>query len=568
MADPYAAFQDAPDEPNTVSPAEVIAPNPNGPMQTAGADPYAAFQDAPPEPAAPPATPQLQPDQGLGFINGLKRPLDNAAVWLEGGLSKLGVPVDAIDKALGMPSAMDVSNTDNAYLASQAQAGKRPGGWGNFAGSALGTLPLMALPGGPLAQGTMMGAASTTNPTDPMGVARDAALGGVGGVVGNAALRGLGAVIAPKFAPAVTALANEDVPLTVGQMAGGAAKRIEDASTSIPILGDAIRTAQRRGYEGFNRAAINRSMAPLNQQLPANIGSGRDAIAYASSAVDDAYDKAAQGQTIALDPQFVQDAQAAQAQVPPSMGPRYQQLIQSQIGDRLGPGATLSDSDFIDAKAGLNAAIKRYAGAGDPDTVDLLGALGDLKASLHGALSRAAPSAADQLQRADAAFSNLATVQNASGSLGSEGGMFTPAQLLGAVKASDTSARKNAFARGGVQMQDLADNAKAVLPSKVPDSGTALRYLVSELPILLGVGSESHVLPMGAAAPAMIGGGLLGSLYTKPGQAIAQAAMMRRPSWSPAVRGLLNLGSGPATAAGGLLGPQAAQQWTQPGAGQ
>jgi hypothetical protein len=75
----------------------------------------------------------------------------------------------------------------------------------------------------------------------------------------------------------------------VGQILGGAAQRVEDGATSLPILGDAIKAAQKRGIVSFDTAAINRSLKPLGQKLPDGL-EGRAAIDHAQQALGDAYE--------------------------------------------------------------------------------------------------------------------------------------------------------------------------------------------------------------------------------------------------------------------------------------
>jgi len=94
--------------------------------------------------------------------------------------------------------------------------------------------------------------------------------------------------------------------------------------------------------------------------------------------------------------------------------------------------------------------------------------------------------------------------------------LFTPSQLNSAVQSMDTSAGNRAYSEGGALMQDLTDAAMTVLPSKVPDSGTPLRSLVS----IGGLGGGA--VAAGAnpyAVAAGVGGVASGTvLYSKPVQ--------------------------------------------------
>jgi hypothetical protein len=81
-----------------------------------------------------------------------------------------------------------------------------------------------------------------------------------------------------------------------------------------------------------------------------------------------------------------------------------------------------------------------------------------------------------------------------------EEGIFTPAQLEAAVRQSDVSKRKAAFARGGAPMQDLSSRATSILGQKVPDSGTATRGMTGALL----TGGAGYVDPMAGALTALM----------------------------------------------------------------
>ena len=98
--------------------------------------------------------------------------------------------------------------------------------------------------------------------------------------------------------------------------------------------------------------------------------------------------------------------------------------------------------------------------------------------------------------------------------------MFTPAQLAEGVRQMDKSVRKGAVARGNALMQDLSDAGVNVLPSKVPDSGTAGRLLTGGI-----IGGGAHYLSPELA----IGAGSLALPYL-PGARQAMTTMMaKRP---------------------------------------
>jgi hypothetical protein len=122
-----------------------------------------------------------------------------------------------------------------------------------------------------------------------------------------------------------------------------------------------------------------------------------------------------------------------------------------------------------------------------------------------------------------------------------EEGIFTPAQLEAAVRQTDRSARKGAFARGAAPMQELSGTATSVLGSKVPDSGTAARGMTGALL----TGGATYVDPMMGALT-----GLATLPYYKYGEkamfaprneTFAEAVQRARTASPFAVPGLLGL---------------------------
>lgn len=399
--------------------------------------------------------------------------------------------------------------------------------------------------------GGVYGAGAAEQGERAKGAATGAAVGfGTGGAMqaaGNALARGA-TQAAVRQAPA-RQLARQGVRLTPGQMLGGTAQRLEDASTSVPVLGDAIRSARKAGLESFDRAAINRVLAPIGQALPDNVDMGRDAVRLAHKAVSDAYDNALGAVTVAPDTQFTQELQQIrQATVQGAARDELAAAVQ-RIEDAFQEPISGRDLKALDEELGL--AIRSTPNS--PTGRALRDALGRLQDSLDGALGRADPNALAAKNAADEAYANLVRVEGAAGMSGARGGVFGPAQLQNAVRSAEGGARKSRFARGEALMQDLTDPAMEVLPQTVPDSGTALRSLVT----VGGLGGGGVAV---GANPAVVGGSAaaLGAgalLYSRPvldalnavyrastpGQAqAALSTLAEMAAREPALQGLYN----------------------------
>ena len=130
-------------------------------------------------------------------------------------------------------------------------------------------------------------------------------------------------------------------------------------------------------------------------------------------------------------------------------------------------------------------------------------------------VTRANPQNATELAAIDKAYANFKRIQRAAAGVGTEDGVFTPAQLLSAAKAMDRTKDKRAFSEGTALLQDLAAAGKEVMPSKVPDSGTAGRLLSN---ITTPNGLLSTLLGAGAALP-------LSAVYSKTGSKVINSAV-------------------------------------------
>ena len=151
------------------------------------------------------------------------------------------------------------------------------------------------------------------------------------------------------------------------------------------------------------------------------------------------------------------------------------------------------------------------------------------------------------MKAANTAWANFVRVRDASARIGAKEGVATPAQMLSAVRSQDKSAGKSAFSKGDALLQDLAEPAKNVLPTTIPDSGTAGRTLMA----LLGYGAGTA-----AIGPGLIAGGVAGALpYTKLGGKLTLAALAKRPEFAGTIADVLKLGAPEAGIASGLMAP-------------
>ncbi|HEY9219549.1 MAG TPA: hypothetical protein VIO94_15990 [Phenylobacterium sp.] len=336
-------------------------------------------------------------------------------------------------------------------------------------------------------------------------------------------------------------LSAQGVDLTPGQMMGGVARRTEDAMTSIPVLGDSIRAAKTRGIESFNRAALDRTLDPIGEALPAGVNVGREGVREATQRISGAYDNALSGVTVAPDRQLSQDIAAVvnNADLPPNVQAELDGVINNTLAARMTGQVDGQTWKAIDSELASAVRAADNASASQPSQRYLRDALQAVRQAHQGLLERASPEAFAAVRAADEATANLARIRQASQYTGTSAreGVFTPADLNRAVQGMDTSAGNRAFARGDALMQDLTEPAMRVLPSTVPDSGTPLRSLMTAGGIGGWAAAAGHPT-MAAVGMTGIAGG--SALYSRPVQA-ALNAIYRATSPGQATQALATL---------------------------
>lgn len=459
-------------------------------------------------------------------------------------------------KALGMTPAtaleldQRIAADEKTYQAARKDAGID---WARMGGNMLATAPIAAvLPGATgMAGGTAMGAlyGGISQPVTAGDYAsekmKQMALGAATGGGTSALIGGAARAISPRVSADVRTLIDNGITPTPGQILGGGFKRAEEAATSVPVLGDMIKNAQRRAIGDMNTAAVNRALSPIGDTLPDGL-TGRKAIEYASQKLSDAYDSVLNKiGAVRPDQQFSQDIQSlgALTQNLQDGGAQFQRVVNNEILGRIDQNGVMTSDGLKAAESNLGGLARGYMKSPDYDLRQTGAAIQEAQATIRNMLQRVAPAGADELQKINQGYANFLRPERASVSLGAESGVFTPAQFQNAVKALDQSRNKLAFSKGNALMQDLSEPAKNVLGNSLPDSGTPFRHAIQAL--IAGAAGHS-ILPAGADAmmlPAAAGVGAMSMPYTILGQRMAAQALTQRPAWAPKAAGLLNSSS-------------------------
>ena len=141
---------------------------------------------------------------------------------------------------------------------------------GNIAGGIAAFAPTALVPGAATLPGAAL-AGGLYGVTQPVASNEsrlaNVALGSAGGALGHGLVRGASRVLAPKTDPMVRALMQKGVTPTPGQVLGGTAKRLEEGLSGVPVLGEGIRSAQKRAIFDFNKAIADDVLAPIGKKL-------------------------------------------------------------------------------------------------------------------------------------------------------------------------------------------------------------------------------------------------------------------------------------------------------------
>lgn len=367
---------------------------------------------------------------------------------------------------------------------------------------------------------------------DPLSGAALAGLGSVGGQgLGKLAGRAIGGV---NLTPAVEALRARGIPMTVPQQLGGWIKTVEDKAMSMPLVSDMIRARRVEGLNAFNREAFNEAGAPIGATVRDN---GQEGIRQLSDQVSDAYNNATRGASVQFDQQFGADFGQAVAngqRLPPDLRRSLGEVLDARVGPITDTG-TMTGEQFQQAMRALKATRTNPPQRFQGFEQDYRNAVTGVMDSLEGQMMRGGgDNTVAGLQTANAANRNLRTIEDATNRAagGSETGtpfMFTPSQLQRAgMKSQGQFPGPRPFA-------ELADSGQRVLPSRVPDSGTAGRAAQMLLvPGMLGGGAGYAASgdAQGVGTGAGISTALMLTLLaggTKGGQKALQKALIDRP---------------------------------------
>jgi hypothetical protein len=514
------------------------APNPFAqfgpatPVPTASAspvNPFAQFGPASSTIGSPPSSgrPSLETGLARGAELGAMSDWDRAAEALARGA---GDVAHLVGDKNWMPGASLTAKDVAAEKAFRQEYSNQPGfGVGDVAGSIAGTLPTAAVGGGvagPVGLAAralgVMGAGAETGSPGARGATEGAAIGL--GTMGAGA--GAARVVNKYVRPEAQRLMAAGVRLTPGQMKGGFLDDAEQKiSGTVPLTGEVIKRARAQSIHDFNTATMNKVLSSIGDKITGPEKFGNSAVKETGDKLSNAYNAILNNPDLKFvaGPQFAKDVDDINDEaklLPTDTMNTFNKIIEHALNPKI--TGLPSGQQLKSALSTLDVEARDYASSPLPAERKMAALLRDYQTALKDNLATTNPGVARQLKTLDNAWAQLVRVENAAGRRATSGGVFTPADLLAAERGSANSVRKRSFARGQGLLQDWANDAQKVLPSKLPDTQTTGRLLM-ESTLAGGAGLfAGHEVPQ-YAIPAAVAMGVGALPYTGPGISAANA---------------------------------------------
>lgn len=371
------------------------------------------------------------------------------------------------------------------------------------------------------AYGTVAGAGAADDGDRLSGAAQGAVMAGAGSLAGSALGRGLQNTAKGTRNADVTTLRAEGVnAMTVGQTYGGsgrvgeAIKGVEDRIAGIPVIGDAVNAQRNEGLRQFNQAAFRKALEPIGGDVGDKVG--QEAIEEAQNQVSAAFTRALAGKGATADDEFAKSLAKSVGGVEaiPRIGEEVKLQLR-EVFDAYKGETVLSGEALDDISRSIRNIKSGYRN--DPLFTTVSNRLDAVERSIFDLFDRQASGTIPEYMEARRAYRRLSVLEDAAlRAQNAPDNIFTPAQLGRADKGNTKKfGGKRAAARGDTPFNELQQAGQAVLPNRVPDSGTAGRLVLPLLAVGAGGGSDAAGFTNGAGLTI---GAILGMAYTKQGR--------------------------------------------------
>ena len=377
--------------------------------------------------------------------------------------------------------------------------------------------------------------------------------------MGGAMLAG-GAAGMPRPSDAARRLAERGVQMTPGQLLGGGANTVEQALTSMPVVGGFIGNARGQGVTTFNQAVLQRALDAVGAKMPKGLNAEQQ-LNHTRETLGANYDRILGGMKGDLHAKPAAGT-AVPGQIPPPPAPSLfdelsalktmgknlpaqqskdlDRIVDNEILGKFTKGGRASGETLQDINRVLESEIADFSKSQDQYHQKLGQALKEAHAAMRRMIARENP---DQAKRLDAIDAGYATFKQAqAGASRGKDGSYTANQFEAALKAKDRSKDRRAYTEGTLPNQGLSKDAREVLSNTLPNSGTADRQAL--MSFLIGAGGGGAWLGGPNVGLAGAAAGLaVPSMYHPATLRALQAAMLNGTSRDTRLLNMLNTGA-------------------------
>jgi hypothetical protein len=340
----------------------------------------------------------------------------------------------------------------------------------------------------------------------------------------------------------VQKLVGSKVPLTIGQALGGVTKSLEDKATSVPILGDMIQSRRAEGIRAFNSKAMDKALEPIGGTVDGKVG--QEAVEKARGVVSQAFADALKGKAATVDREFVTSARGPMERLASikrdGLGEEIVGEIEESTKDLFSHTGELSGENMQTFLESLRQIRDSYKNDPLYNRVIKPSVMG-IENAVEGMFRRQTPEVMPAFDAAKKAYRRVSVISDAVNAADNTDNVFVPSQLRRADinKAKKYEGPMRAASGQGIQFGDISRPAQKVLPSKVPDSGSAGRLALLAAPGALAGSGAGVGYALGDSRTGAEGGiglaTLLSLLYTKRGQQFLVSSAVKRGAKSKAV---------------------------------
>lgn len=254
---------------------------------------------------------------------------------------------------------------------------------------------------------------------------------------------------------------------------------IEDFSTSFPGVGAVIQRSRLDALVETNNALLREAVEPINLKIPKGVV-GKDAWEYIENAVNNEYEKVLKNLQITNIGNFTNKLLdvVENSGIPKKDQDYVVKQIKKNILNRV-DNNILKGKNLKNAETQLGRLERQFIKKGGYE-----GEIGEvfqsLKNKFRDEIELQNPTSQD-LKNINQVYRNLIPVNDAMIQAITKEGLFTPEQLIRAIKKGDYTKRKSKTLKGKQPLQETATLAKSVIGGPFPDSGTASRLMVGDI---------------------------------------------------------------------------------------